>query len=139
MLPASINLHIIRITRYWRIYISFFDYMHHNQLFTDYQNWYCSQIHWNFWCVFAWVLYSDQRPPAFVIAFFSFSLSLCNILHSKIKWSTVCWFWLHLHIGLSVILNRWQYALVFLCPVKNAVRFDVNLILEFVLSLMLGK
>ena len=54
-------------------------------------------------------------------------------------WSIVCSPLLQEHIGLSLILNLYKYALIFPCPVTIVVKFGVTLIFHFNLSAILGK
>jgi len=54
-------------------------------------------------------------------------------------WSIVCSPLLQEHIGLSLILNLYKYALLFPCPVTIVVKFGVTLIFNFNLSAILGK
>ena len=67
------------------------------------------------------------------------SLSLFSLLHWYSRWSTV---WLPLAQGLSgvsIILKRFRYDLVFPCAVVIAVKLGVRLIFVFSLYLMFGK
>ena len=67
----------------------------------------------------------------------SFSLSLCSMLQSYIRWSTVWFPPSQGHSGDSIILNRCKYALVLPCAVTIAVKFGV---FDFGnLSLIIGK
>ena len=54
-------------------------------------------------------------------------------------WSIVCSPLLQEHIGLSLILNLYKYALIFPCPVIIVVKFGVTLIFKFNLSAILEK
>ena len=69
----------------------------------------------------------------------SFSLSLHSMGQSYIRWSTVWFPPSQGHSEDSVILNRRRYALVLQCTVMIAVKFGVNLIVIFNLSLIIGK
>ena len=84
-------------------------------------------------------LFSTGHLSWFDVLCMSLSLSLCSLLHSYIRWSTV---WLppsQEHSGDSVILKRCRYALVFPWAVTKTVKFGVSLMLVDSLSLMFGK
>ena len=69
----------------------------------------------------------------------SLSLSLCSLLHSYIRWSTVWFPPSQGHSGDSIILKRCRYTLVFPWAVNKALKFGVNLMLVDSLSLIFGK
>ena len=69
----------------------------------------------------------------------SFSLSFRSMGQSYIRWFTVRFPPSQGHSGDSVILNRCKYVLVLPCAVMIAVKFSINLIFVFSLSLIIGK
>jgi len=62
------------------------------------------------------------------------SLSLFNRSHSYNKWSIVWSSVPHEHIGVSSILKRYKYDLMFPCPVTIVVNLLVKFIFSFSLS-----
>jgi hypothetical protein len=91
--------------------------------------WVCSLIHF----------YSPGQLFCFNTLLISFSLSLCSLVQSYIRWSTVWFPPSQGHYGDCIILKRCRYALVLPWAVTIAVKFGVNLILVVSLSFMVGK
>ena len=83
---------------------------------------------------FAKGLFSGRSTAALTM-----SLSCSTISQLSNVWSIVCSPFLQEHIGLSLILNLYKYALIFPCFLSIVVKFEVTFILNFNLSAFFEK